>query len=644
MTTSPQRIVVYLSGGGYRAAIAAIGALLAVVAAGQWQDVRKIVSVSGGGLVNAWIAIRRPGSDQELVTALEDLYELLTNRQRSVRHLLVAVIVSLVPVSASVSIGLAFAPVLGAWIWAYAIIAFFVSIGGLVWLAPRVFLAQDYKVFAGRLGSLRESGWHREHVFVSSDLWLSGYVGITAHIDQSFIAAPPLQPIDASALNFSTALRASTALPPMLPTVRLGIARPVDPTGSGAGGNLGRTRSLWLIDGGATGNLGIQTDPGITGVTTQFDTVLTARRALDSALGTVDDSLDDLTDQSGFLQEANEELTRGLQITLIYDRLMTDPVTARVVRRVQSLHGHPNLDDLKLVMADSDSPAALEASRRMQRDTALVVRAVLEEPELAGFALTEQERGAFDDPIRIVRKTRTPRPECGHDASPWSSCIECPTLNLVVDASGRPSHAGRTLRFLLWVPGAGTIVNAMRTLQILYQENLQEDRKTSMSGTVPVLRADDIYLKEARVSRSRTPTESHARWVLANNGLSGPWRASLPLPAYVRAQLREDAARFKTQLMAPSPKDLASAQATLASAYIGTADLLHRSEVDLEVIYKDLEIIDSKISRVIRDAVSTRKDAHAQLAPLAQAERLKWVIGLRMGFREVVRAGKVPTG
>lgn len=632
-----------MSGGGYRAAIAAIGALLAVVSAGQWQDVRKIVSVSGGGLVNAWIAIRRPASDEELVKALEDLYELLTDRQRSVRHLTVAVAAFLVPVATLTGVGFALAPIRGGWKSAYAVTAFFASLGSLVWLAPRVFLAQNYKAFGGRLDSLRDSGWHKEHVFVASDLWLSNYVGIIAHTNQSFIAAPPLQPMDASSLNFSTVLRASTALPPLLPTVRLGISRPIDPTDSGARNDLGRTRSLWLVDGGATGNLGIQSDPGITGVTTQFDTVFTAHRAIAAAFGTMKETLDDIIDQSGLANEANEELFRGLKVTHIHDRMIMDPLAGPILRRIKLEHGEPDLGDLDLAMKDMSSPTALETSRRIQSCNAFVVKTALEQPELEGFELLEIEQDAFDEPVRAVREPRAPFPECGHSAGPWSSCTECPTRNLIVDASGRPSRPGRVLRLGLWVPGAGTIVNAIRTLQILYQENLQEDRKAVLGETVSVLRADDIYLEKAGVFKPRKPTEHHARWVLANAGLSGPWRASLPLPAYVRAQLREEAAHFKTQLMAPSPKDRVSARATLASAYLGMADLLNNDELNLDAIDENLKEVDSKMFADIREAINSCKQSHAELALSAQVQRLKWVLNLREGFRAVVRAGKEST-
>lgn len=634
----PRRVVVYLSGGGYRAAIAAIGALLAIVTAGQWQDVRKIVSVSGGGLANAWIAIRRPTSDDEVIKALEELYGLLMDRRRSMRHLLIAAAVFIVPAAAAIGVGFTLAPVVGGWIWAYGGIAFFVSLGALLWLAPRVFLAQDYKVFSGRLGSLSNSNWHREHVFVASELWLSGYVGIIAHTDQSFIAAPPLQPMNASAISFSTALRASTALPPLLPAVRLGIKHPVDPMGSRDRKGLRRPNSLWLVDGGVTGNLGIQSDPGITGVTTQFDTVFAAQRGLAAAFGTLTDNFDDISDQLDSSQEAHNELVRWLKVTLIYDRLMRDPVAAPVLRRVRSEQGEIVFGDLSLMQGNSTSEA-LEASRRIQRQTVLLVRTVLNQPELEGFELTEEEQGAFEEPVRTVRDFRARRPDCGHGTGPWSSCTICPTMNLIVDASGRPSRPGWVLRLMLWIPGAATIVNAIRTLQILYQENLQEDRKASLSGTVPVLRADDIYLSEARVSRSRTPAQSHTRWILADTGISGPWRASLPLPTYVRAQLREDAANFKTQLMAPSFKDRAFARATLASAYLGTADLLLGSEADLDLIDRDLKMIDGKIAQDIHAAISAGRQLHAELAPLARTQRGNWVLGLREGLRTVARAG-----
>src|SRR6476661_5019946 len=78
----PERIDLYLSGGGYRAALGALGVLLFLVHEGRWSAVRRIVSVSGGGIVNARIALTRP-DEPDVASKLCELFEYLTSSTRT---------------------------------------------------------------------------------------------------------------------------------------------------------------------------------------------------------------------------------------------------------------------------------------------------------------------------------------------------------------------------------------------------------------------------------------------------------------------------------------------------------------------------------------------------------------------------------
>ncbi len=59
------KIAVALSGGGYRASLFGLGALLYLVDAGKNAEVNSISSVSGGSITNGYVAQQRgyPGTD-----------------------------------------------------------------------------------------------------------------------------------------------------------------------------------------------------------------------------------------------------------------------------------------------------------------------------------------------------------------------------------------------------------------------------------------------------------------------------------------------------------------------------------------------------------------------------------------------------
>jgi predicted acylesterase/phospholipase RssA len=257
----PERIDLYLSGGGYRAALAAVGVLLFLQHDGRWPAVRRIVSVSGGSIVNAHLAIRRP-DDAGLTSALVDMFVRLTSRTLTVRLLITAA-----------------APFLVAWIAIGWLTAHHSRTAMIVAVLAAVTVSLSYLLrcwahllFRDIVGSARldDSGgtdWTVEHIFSTTDLSNHG---------SAFFIANPIQPqfcslrrryVDGRDVRFTTVLRATTALPPLLPPPRVRIKRKPGARNSPIAGRpylwdseCGTDLTAWLADGGVTGNLGVQLD------------------------------------------------------------------------------------------------------------------------------------------------------------------------------------------------------------------------------------------------------------------------------------------------------------------------------------------------------------------------------------------------
>jgi len=210
------RWTLYLSGGGFRAALGAIGGLFYLWEHNAWPAVKRIVSVSGGGLLNAWLATRRP-NDEALPKELAALFRMLTSRRTIVFvTLLVALFAGLIFGSSAVILantaGVALRVVL-------------ITVTGLAWLSvllhlgTRLWLHVLLTQFVGRvrLDDARGTAWNREHIFAATDFGGSG---------SYFFLMNRLQPqafswnrgkTDARAVPLSKALRATTASPPLLP-------------------------------------------------------------------------------------------------------------------------------------------------------------------------------------------------------------------------------------------------------------------------------------------------------------------------------------------------------------------------------------------------------------------------------------------
>lgn len=286
-----RRIDVYLSGGGYRAALGALGVMYFLAFDERWADVRRIVSVSGGSVVNAHLALARPNTP-DVPDELTRLFGTLTSRRHSSRALVPAVAALFaVPVAvalasdwflsesvsdiALVALNLAFTLI-------WVVVGLYYALRLWLWLLYRSVVGTAY------LDDLAESDWMIEHVLVATDLSGHGSVFFIANAVQPQVASVNRGYFDGRDVRFSKALRATTALPPILPPTRLKLKS--RPQRQDSRVYVGRdylwdpvthpSRSepvthpspseppldsvkMWLADGGVTGNLGIQLDSSL---------------------------------------------------------------------------------------------------------------------------------------------------------------------------------------------------------------------------------------------------------------------------------------------------------------------------------------------------------------------------------------------
>jgi hypothetical protein len=262
-----------LSGGGHRATLATLGALLAIVDRGLSANVIQIASVSGGSITNAFVAQRckfeslgpgeLDGIATELVTAI--VRKGVLTKKWIALLLLSAVICGAV-------VATLFRLFVLSWTWlAVAIgvgVAFFLLIArGLAveWLLDRRYFRHGTTRYRrtrrAKLASL--SGGDVDHVFCMTDLALglpvyasSGCGGMmwrrlkVEPANSDLHERPPFQTFDAGELSIAEIVRASAAFPG-IPPRRLPM--PDDPDIEIVSQS---PRFAFLADGGLWNNLG----------------------------------------------------------------------------------------------------------------------------------------------------------------------------------------------------------------------------------------------------------------------------------------------------------------------------------------------------------------------------------------------------
>ena len=259
-------LAIALSGGGHRATLFAVGALLALVDRGLNRDVAQISSVSGGSIANAFVA-QRCHFDQlgpgDLDPVAAELVGTIVNRGVLTRRWITGII------GCSIAAGLA----AGALLWVLGVpavlipfISLIVSFGllltsGLVVqrLLDRRYFRPDGKT--GTLGSLADRTV--EHTFCSTDLvlgqpvYFSSWGGGSAWRRTARTGgAPSGLRYGADNLALAEVVRASSAFPG-IPPLRLRVdAKLAGPVRSKSRGDAAPPGTLFLADGGLWNNLG----------------------------------------------------------------------------------------------------------------------------------------------------------------------------------------------------------------------------------------------------------------------------------------------------------------------------------------------------------------------------------------------------
>jgi predicted acylesterase/phospholipase RssA len=249
---TPAHIGISLSGGGHRATLFSMGALLAVVDAGLNGSVRWISSVSGGSLANAVVATHCDFANvsheefgdlcRRVITRLSRHGSLSGDRLGVV---VVSLYLSLLVVSAAAALT---ALVTGRWllgVGTFLLLAIFASFRGKVIERGIARIWADDADAGVTLEAINRSV---EHVFSTTDI----RTGTPVFLSTSYVAAHGwAHPIRGTPLRL--AVRASAAYPLLLPPVRWPLSRSTPSRFTNLADDL-----AVLADGGVYNNLGTE--------------------------------------------------------------------------------------------------------------------------------------------------------------------------------------------------------------------------------------------------------------------------------------------------------------------------------------------------------------------------------------------------
>src|SRR5262245_4722309 len=263
-----------LSGGGHRATLATLGALIAIVDRGLAPKVIQVASVSGGSITNAFIAQRcrlerlGPGQLDGIAT------ELATTiiRQGVLTRGWIALLL-LAPVVPGVAAGILLHGLVVPWTWLAVIVGVGVALALLIarglaaeWLLDRRYFRpralSEHRGSQGRARLASLSGGDIDHVICMTDLALGlplyassqngGMMWRRLKPERSVTRGMQFQTFDAGRLSIAELVRASAAFPG-IPPRRLRI--PPDPRVKLVSE---LPRVAFLADGGLWNNLGSQ--------------------------------------------------------------------------------------------------------------------------------------------------------------------------------------------------------------------------------------------------------------------------------------------------------------------------------------------------------------------------------------------------
>jgi hypothetical protein len=223
-------LAIALSGGGHRATLFTLGALMAVVDRGLNRHVTQIASVSGGSITNAFIAQRCEFAELEpggLDSVVRDLSEQIVTRGSLRRRDIIAVLGGMATAGAFVGLGVALVlhAIAAAAVGLVFTLATMLLTGRFVeWKLQRAFFRERRgdTPLPQSLGELAGRGV--DHVFCASDLVLGNPVyfstmagGLLYRRTGSVQSVPLSQRWAAGPLHLSDVVRASAAFPGIPP-------------------------------------------------------------------------------------------------------------------------------------------------------------------------------------------------------------------------------------------------------------------------------------------------------------------------------------------------------------------------------------------------------------------------------------------
>lgn len=241
----PSDLGLALSGGGVRAALLGLGSLLYLVDAGYTERVRSISSVSGGSILNGYLAVRGDVSKQspeELEREASDFATDLVTRGVTHAALTYLYLGAIVGIAGFLTAGWGFGwPVSLAWGWYVLVLVAWLSALALRGLVVERLLDRRYlrgpaggKYLVGNVDSTVD------HVFCATDInAVSPFYFSTW--DGGFVYSPFYGSAEDGSTSMAGAVRSSAAFPGGIPPKRLRLSR-IGLDTSGAVGSWARGR------------------------------------------------------------------------------------------------------------------------------------------------------------------------------------------------------------------------------------------------------------------------------------------------------------------------------------------------------------------------------------------------------------------
>jgi predicted acylesterase/phospholipase RssA len=251
-------IGVSISGGGHRATLFGMGALLALTDCGLNDRVRWISSVSGGSLTNAFVAtscdfgavssVEFSDRCQRLISRLAEHGSITGNRLGTF------IVAGYLTLGAGTVLGTAITVARREWLLSAFMLSGLVGLGALRGKLVERGMSRVWSDYAKPGIKLADLTNQTEHVFSTTDIRTGGPVFFS---NNYIVAGGTVHPIRETPLKL--VVRASAAFPVLLPPVRWALSRSI----KGQHSISGEEDSVVLADGGVYNNLGTEWQAGL---------------------------------------------------------------------------------------------------------------------------------------------------------------------------------------------------------------------------------------------------------------------------------------------------------------------------------------------------------------------------------------------